>query len=44
MFQEKEEISIALRKQDKIAGITCKTDRHKNSAIPYMAKIINEQM
>ena len=44
MFQEKEEISIALRKQDKVAGITCKTDRHKNSAIPYMAKIVNEQM
>merc|ERR1712055_836773 len=38
MFQEKEENSIALRKQDKVTEITCKTDHHKNNAIPYMAK------
>ena len=41
MFQEKKENPINLRKKDKITEIKCGTERHQNSAIPYMAKIIN---
>ena len=42
IFQEKEQ-SINLRNKPKIKEVHCNTERYKNSAVPYMARILNRK-
>ena len=40
LFQEKEQ-TINLRNKPKFKEVHCNTERYKNSAVPYMTRILN---